>query len=1310
MNSSPLHQHVRQIASQQQQHASPPQPPLVPSYGNVEQGEADVLLSSPPCPYRLQVGRTVTRYQSCTVDPRPGRAVHCPDLNACLVNEGRPEAVDCQAVHFGYAIPVTVVPLPEQPDLAELVLDPTPDLTPEAVSYLLRHHPQLRSENIQHSINGGTVTIVSNEDDTNMAATAKHETLRGRGNKFSSEPEEDIAAIAKQISDHAEAIYQTWKSRGLAPTEILTCHSNATAADKFGSALTPQQQQQTPTTTGTSSSASSSPMKQQRQQQSKKSPTPVVDLLTPNLDTNNLEQLVNNFVSEDKARIAAARQKSQQQHQQQQQQQQSKILPSSIQFALQKFEKQTPNVKNSPSNISYNKQSPVITPSESPIKTQASPSKTPASPSSVKSGQFSQSPHHSRTPSIPSSTSASPILKTTTTTTIPFTSDTIETIFPADLNVSKQQPKKVIENTENNATSGLTTWPLKNKTISGGNVTDRRAAKPGDNPTAITTERKAEDSSGKFATMPSNNKTNINVNNNKNSAYLEEVAREEERLINALKTGIIIAEEPSSTKTSGISPVEKKSTIVTKKTNKDKANSSSAKKEKKTVQSPPQQQGDVVVSPTGNGNSVSPKTSSAVTPKTSLTTQQQQQQQSNVIMNSVAPVVSPTVGNAASSPVKTTAVVEVHKEQQQDLDKSSLSNLSLVDYAKVRYRNAQQHPLTQQRLDDVKQLKVSSGGVHQAEKHGQQEVVSVAKNRFQLSPRNNVTNNSTGAGWRYSDQSGSGSSSDEGGGGSNKRFGGIASTASTSARGRLEAVPHPELTTQQRQHIRAAAAAAAANLPAGGSSGNNPVRPFLTRGSVAERVLIFEKCPTELMLDKRPGRSSPAITTWRTGHDVHAKAQTYGRSKENVRPSLQQPNTTLQRHVKANRNVHIPKFYFPKGKPNAEQQDTTLQKIAAAFRQDPNQQVSRDQFHTITKACDCPLYWKVPLFIAAGGEKLGYVEANSFIEFWKEMCVNCHDQAARFMYILSKGQMRDLTTDDFIPMVQDVVDTHPGLTFLKEATEFHSRYVHTVITRIFYCVNRSWSGHISLPELRRSDLLRVIRLLEEEEDINQVTAYFSYEHFYVIYCKFWELDRDHDLYIDRQDLARHSDHALSSRMIDRIFSGAVTRGGRLREDRMSYTEFVWFLLSEEDKTHPTAIEYWFRCMDLDGDGFLSMYELEYFYEEQLQRMEAIGIETLPFEDCLCQMLDMIRPAVPGKISLADLKRCKMTSIFFDTFFNLEKYLDHEQRDPFASQRDHDNDGQELSDWDRYAAEEYELLVAEEGGNDQQDDQLLDDEM
>lgn len=114
------------------------------------------------------------------------------------------------------------------------------------------------------------------------------------------EPEEDIAAIAKQISDHAEAIYQTWKARGLAPNEILTCHRDSSAADKFGSVLTPQPKQ----------------------------PVDTTHKLLADSNTNNLERFVNKFVVEDKARLAARQSRSLS----------PKPFASSIQYALQKFE------------------------------------------------------------------------------------------------------------------------------------------------------------------------------------------------------------------------------------------------------------------------------------------------------------------------------------------------------------------------------------------------------------------------------------------------------------------------------------------------------------------------------------------------------------------------------------------------------------------------------------------------------------------------------------------------------------------------------------------------------------------------------------------------------------------------------------------------------------------------------------------------------------------------------------------------------------------------------------------------------------
>ena len=58
---------------------------------------------------------------------------------------------------------------------------------------------------------------------------------------------------------------------------------------------------------------------------------------------------------------------------------------------------------------------------------------------------------------------------------------------------------------------------------------------------------------------------------------------------------------------------------------------------------------------------------------------------------------------------------------------------------------------------------------------------------------------------------------------------------------------------------------------------------------------------------------------------------------------------------------------------------------------------------------------------------------------------------------------------------------------------------------------------------------------------------------------------------------------------------------------MTYRDFVWFLLSEEDKSSETSlkvyfhclIKYWFKVADLDGDGVLSFFELEFFYSEQV---------------------------------------------------------------------------------------------------------------
>lgn len=550
--------------------------------------------------------------------------------------------------------------------IADFLVDPESGITPSLILESIR---QREKRSLDNSPRGRM-----------MAATAKH-----ARDKFDA-GEEDIAAIAKQISDHAEAIYQTWKSRGLAPTEILNCHTPQTAADKFGSALTPQN--------------STSPK------------TPVAELLAqaPNMDNNNLEKLVNSFVNEDKARIAAQRNRSP-----------SKAMPSSIQFALQKFEKNTsPQKPTSPSSN---------TPFGQKINAKSSPVK-PVAP-------IQSPPAYSPKPAIGVKPQIAPKNFNLVQQAENHDSETIEVTYPPDIVPQKPEAPKRPAGLSLQSPPNLQTWPLKNKIVD--HKLQKLGAVPNAEPQPKTSVSKSSPKADKFSTMPG--KTN-------SSSYMDEVAREEERLINALKTGVVLSEEDLD--------------------------------------------------------------------DTSFITKARQFPKKD------------------SSPVRETASVKpdlIPTEKPRD-ERDCAPSISLVDYAKNKYKDNLENPMTQQRLDVNRQLDIERKSSLVNPSLGLQ--VTETRSKFENGGEAKPEGPAPPGRWGAPRTSGN--------------------------RSRADQVPHPELTTQQKQHIRAQADKVA----------GSPIRPFLTRGSVAERVLIFEKCPSELLLEKR---KAPAIASWRTGHDVMAKAQ-----------------------------------------------------------------------------------------------------------------------------------------------------------------------------------------------------------------------------------------------------------------------------------------------------------------------------------------------------------------------------------------------------------------------------------------------------
>ena len=65
-------------------------------------------------------------------------------------------------------------------------------------------------------------------------------------------------------------------------------------------------------------------------------------------------------------------------------------------------------------------------------------------------------------------------------------------------------------------------------------------------------------------------------------------------------------------------------------------------------------------------------------------------------------------------------------------------------------------------------------------------------------------------------------------------------------------------------------------------------------------------------------------------------------------------------------------------------------------------------------------------------------------------------------------------------------------------------------------------------------------------------------------------------------------------------------------------------------------------------------------------MRLLGVEECSVLDCICQALDIVCPKEETKISLTDIKKCKQPSLFFNIFLNIQKFLDHELKDPLSN--------------------------------------------
>jgi Ca2+-binding EF-hand superfamily protein len=106
--------------------------------------------------------------------------------------------------------------------------------------------------------------------------------------------------------------------------------------------------------------------------------------------------------------------------------------------------------------------------------------------------------------------------------------------------------------------------------------------------------------------------------------------------------------------------------------------------------------------------------------------------------------------------------------------------------------------------------------------------------------------------------------------------------------------------------------------------------------------------------------------------------------------------------------------------------------------------------------------------------------------------------------------------------------------------------------------------------------------------------------------------------------------------LERIFEECITYDGEI-----DFKTYVDLIIAMENKKEPQSVAYFFKFLDINGEGFLDTLVLYHFFKALQATIKdgGGGQEAIDFYDVRDEIFDVVKPSITGKITVTDLINC-----------------------------------------------------------------------